>query len=61
MGKTLCLEPEIIMQTLFWILAISDVFVRKIENLCRLDYGILLNMHTSQPLIYRHFRGVVQV
>ena len=31
MGKTLCLGPETIMQTLFWILAISDSFVRKTE------------------------------
>ena len=61
MGKTLCLEPATIMQTLFWILVISDAFVRKTENLCRLCCGILLNMHASQPFIYRHFRGVVQV
>ena len=61
MGKTLCLEPETIMQTLFWILAISDSFVRKTENLCRLGCGMLLNMHASQPFIYRHFREVVQV
>ena len=61
MGKTLCLEPETIMQTLFWILAISDGFVRKTENLRRLGCGMLLNMHASQPFIYRHFREVVQV
>ena len=49
------------MQTLFWIISIGDCFVQKNENLYRLECGILLNMHTSTPFIYRHFREVVQV
>ena len=59
--KTLCLQTNTIMQTLFIIVAVADNFVRKAEKLCRLDCDIKLNMHALLPFIYRHFRDAVQV
>ena len=60
-SKTLCLEIETLMQTVYKILAVDDDFVWKAENPCRLGCGTKLNMHASKPFVYRHFRGAVQV
>jgi len=44
-SKTLCLEIETLMQTVYKILAVDDDFVWKAENPCRLGCGLKLNMH----------------
>jgi hypothetical protein len=60
-SKTLCLEIETLMQTVYKILVVDGGFVRKMENPCRFGCGIKLNMHAYKPFVYRCFRDAVQV
>ena len=60
-SKTLCLEIEILMQTVYKILTVDNGFIRKVEILCRFGCCIKLNMHASKPFVYRYFRDAVQV